>query len=659
MIAAGCVALLALCIIAFDWNWLRGPLQSYVTRKTHREFRISDLHVRLGLTPTIRLRDVHFANPPWAEGAAMATIGMVEFSVSLRDMFDGLVLIPRVALTDADLHFERLADNRRNWTLSDPTDTSPSRLRIGSLSVTRANLRYVDRGLPFQLRIGVSTFDPAARAKASDAAAKPVNDSYTTRYAFEGSYHQATFTGDALTGDVLGFQQSRVRFPFRGHLTAGTTTLDVEGQVADVADISAIDVRLRMAGQTLANLYPFLTLPLPASPPYRLEGHLTLAGSRFGLDEIRGQIGSTDVTGNGAYFRQSPRPLLQATLHSKLLNIADLGPLIGVTTRSSTGQPPPTQAETGTRAAAQAKERRMNGERVLPAGTFEGGRLKAVDAAVDFTADTVKVPGYVAVNHVRVGLRLKDAVLKLDPLDVNVAGGQVASRITLDAREPTLRATAVVEARRLKLGELLPSSPTIAKAHGVMGARASLSGAGNSIADLAARSNGQVTAILSAGEVSNLIDAAAGLNGGKIIRLLVGGDKTITVRCGAAAFDVKDGQGRSRVFVVDTAQTRIDGVGTFDLDRERFDVTITPQPKHFGILSLRTPLRLDGSFRHPDYHLDKTGLALRAGGVVVLAAVAPVLALLPLIETGPGSDADCGRLLASPQGATPKATKPP
>ena len=654
MILGGCVALLVLVIIVFDWNWLRSPLESYVTRKTHREFRISDLHVRLGLTPAIRLRDVYFANAPWAEGAAMATIGTIEFSVSLRDLFDGRILIPRVALTDADLRFERLADNRRNWILSAPTDTSPSRLLIGSLSVTRGNLRYVDRGMPFQLMIGVSTFDPAARANVSDATAAPVNQSYTTHYAFKGSYHNAGFTGEALTGDVLSFQQSGVQFPVRGNLAAGTTTLDIEGKVADAAAISAIDVRLRMAGQTLANLYPFLVLPLPASPPYRLEGHLTLAGTRFGLDEIRGQIGSTDVAGNGAYIQQSPRPVLQAKLHSKLLNIADLGPLIGVTTKSSRGQPPPTQAETNTRPLARAKERRTNGERVLPAGKFEGERLKVIDAEADFTADTVKAPGYLAVNHVRVGLRLKDAVLKLAPFDVSVAGGRVTSRVTLDAREPTLRATAEVEARRLKLGELLPSSPTIAKAHGVVGGRVNLKGAGNSIADLAAKSNGQVTAMLSAGEVSNLIDAAAGLNGGKVIRLLVGGDKAIAVRCGAAAFDVENGQGRSRVLVVDTAQTRIDGIGTFDLDQERFDVSIKPQPKHIGILSLRTPLRLYGSFRHPDYQLDKTGLALRAGGAVVLAFVAPLLALLPLIETGPGSDADCGKLLASAQQPTQK-----
>ncbi len=89
-------------------------MESYVTRKTHRGFRISDLHVRLGLTPTIRLGDVYFENAPSAEGATIATIGAVEFSVSLRDLFDGRILIPRVALTDAGLRFERLAANRRN-----------------------------------------------------------------------------------------------------------------------------------------------------------------------------------------------------------------------------------------------------------------------------------------------------------------------------------------------------------------------------------------------------------------------------------------------------------------------------------------------------------------------------------------------------------------
>jgi uncharacterized protein involved in outer membrane biogenesis len=655
------VLLFVLFVLLFDWNWLRGPMDSYISRKTHREFKSSNLQVRWGLTPTIRLRDVYFANAPWANGAPMAKLGMLEFSVSLRDLFDGRILIPRVALTDAQLQFERLPDGRKNWIISDPSDTSPSRLRISSLSVTRGTLDYLDRGVPVTLHVAVSTFDPSVQDKVSDAKAPPTNKNYTTQYAFSGKYHDASFSGTALTGDVLSFQESGINFPIRGHLGAGTTALDVEGTVADAANISAIDVRLHMAGQTLANLYPFLLLPLPASPQYHLDGHLTQKGSRYAMDEIRGQIGSTDVTGSGAYVEKSPRPLLQANLHSELLNMADLGPLVGITTKSSTTAAPPTQSETSDRGAAQAREHRADGDRVLPAGAppgerllptgkFEGGRLKAIDADAELSAKRVKAPDKLNVDNVRVGLHLKDAVLMLDPFNVDFSGGHIASTFELDARQATLAARTDVRLEQVNLAQLLPNSPKIVQSQGLVNGRITLSGKGNSIADIAAKSEGRVTANLSQGQISNLVDAAAGLNGGKIIHLLVGGDKDIPVRCGAANFDVHAGQGRSTVFVVDTEQTRIDATGGFDLDNERFDITIAPQPKHPGILSLRTPVRLYGSFRHPDYELDKKNLALRAGGAVALGVVAPLAALIPLIETGPGSDVDCARLPGAQRG---------
>lgn len=653
---AGLLGALVILVVLFDWNWFRGPLERYVTHKTHREFTLSDLHVRLGLAPTIRMRDVVFANADWAGSTPMARIGTLEFSVSLRDLVEGKVLLPRVALAEADLRFLQLADKRRNWIISDPSDTSPSKLRVSSLSVTRGHLTYDDLGIPAHLEIDASTFDPASLPKAADAKAAPDNTHYTTRFDFSGKYHDAKFAGNALTGDVLSFQESGITFPLKGHLVAGTTTLDVQGAVADAARISAIDVSLKIAGQTLANLYPFLALPLPASPPYSLAGQLTLKGNRFGLDQIKGQIGSTDIGGSGAYLRQSPRPLLQADLHSKLLRIADLGPLIGVETKNSTGTAPPTQASTNSRPAAQAQERQKNGDKVLPAATsptgerllpdgkFEGGRLQAIDATATLLADKVEAPGNLSVRQVKVGLVLKDGVLTLDPFKVDVAGGTLESKFVLDARHSALKAQVDVDARKLRLAELMPSNQTIAKAQGVVGGRVKLAGTGDSIADLAAKSNGQVAVVMSSARVSNLLDAAAGLNGGKIIQLLVSGDKDIAVRCGAAVFDVTQGQGQSKLFLIDTDQTRIDGSGSFDLDHEKFDLEIKPEPKHPGLLSLRTPLRVFGSFRHPDYALDKQGLLLRGGAAVALLLAAPIAALIPLIETGPGTDADCSRL---------------
>jgi len=253
----GVLAVLIAFFLLFDWNWLRSPLESYVSKKTQRTFRIAELHVKLGLTPTIRLRDLQFGNADWGKAEPMATVKELEFTVSLRDLFEGKVLVPRVALTDAELLFERLKDNRKNWIVSEPHDASPSRLRIGSLSVNNGRLRYFDYGIPFELTVQASTFDPAAEKAAKDADAKPSNDRYTTRYAFKGKYHEATFSGNALTGEVLSFQETGVLFPLKGSLVAGTTKLDVEGSIADAANISGIDVALRISGQTLANLYRF------------------------------------------------------------------------------------------------------------------------------------------------------------------------------------------------------------------------------------------------------------------------------------------------------------------------------------------------------------------------------------------------------------------
>lgn len=666
---------LLLFVLLFDWNWLRGPLNRYITQTTQRTFDSSDLHVQLGWNPVIRLRDVYFANAAWAQDAPMARIGTLEFSVSLRKLFDGEVLVPRVALDQAELNFEITEEDRRNWVLAEPSDTrKESKFRIASLSVTKGQLNFVDRGVPLHLRVEVDTFDPAAAAKADDAKAAPLNSRYTTRYSFNGSYHDAEFRGSALTGDVLSFQDSGVQFPLKGQLVAGTTRLDVEGTVADVVHISGIDAQLKITGRTLANLYPFLLLPLPASPPYQLSGRLTLDGHRYAMQDIRGLIGKTDVAGEAAYLQREPRPLLTAKLHSKLLHLPDLGPLVGVTTKTTTDRTPPTQAQTASRASARQAERAANGERILPAGTiagerllpsgkFEGGRFKAIDAKADLRVDRIDAPDFIALEQLHVGLDLTDAQLRLDPFNVNLADGEIVSTLQLDAREPTLKAQVDVQARKLRLARLVPPSPRLAPSTGSIGARAKLAGSGNSIADLAAKANGEIHAVLSQGQLSNLLDAASGLNGGKVLALLMGGDKPIPVRCGAASFDIKAGLGQSRVFVIDTEETRIEGTGGFDLGRERLDLHLAPKPKNPGFLSLRTPLHVFGTFREPDFALDKKGLVLRGGGALALALINPLAALIPLIETGPGEDTDCGRLLAAARpaakAAAPTSSKKP
>jgi uncharacterized protein involved in outer membrane biogenesis len=656
--AFACLALAVLVfVLMFDWNWVRPPLESYISRKTEREFRMSDLHVSLSLVPTIRMRDVYFANAPWSHEKPMARIDQLEFSISLRDL-PGKILVPRVALTRPDLVFERLADNRKNWILSDPSDTRPSKLRIGTLSFVDGRMRYVDHGVPVEVDVVAATFEPKGLDKVQSARGTPESNRYTTRYEFKGNYRGAAFSGHAMTGDVLSFEQSGAPFPLKGALVAGSTRVAVEGTIADAANISAIDAQLHIEGQTLANLYPFLLLPLPASPPYRLQGHLILEGERYTMNDLSGRIGSTDVTGHATYVEKEPRPLLTADLRSRLLDIADLGPLVGVETQGSGGKPAAAQAQTRDRPSAKATARGTDPDRLLPAGSFEVSRLQQIDANVTLVASKLKVPQALPLENLTATLHLHDSILKIAPLDFGFAGGTIASQVTLDAREPTIRSEVRIDLRGVEVGRLIPRSKHIAKGAGRVGAVLELKGSGNSIGDAAAAADGRVAATIADGRVSNLRDAASSLNFGKVLILLAGGDRDIRVNCGGIEFDVKGGRGTSKLLVIDTEQTQILGRGGFDLAHERFDIIVAPKPKHVGILSLRTPVRLYGSFKRPAYRLEKGPLLARAGGAIAVAAAAPLAALLPLVETGPGKTTDCAAVQRQVGPAVLQATAP-
>jgi hypothetical protein len=69
-------------------------------------------------------------------------------------------------------------------------------------------------------------------------------------------------------------------------------------------------------------------------------------------------------------------------------------------------------------------------------------------------------------------------------------------------------------------------------------------------------------------------------------------------------------------------------------------------------------VRLYGSFTRPGYRFEKGPLLARAGGAIALAAAAPLAALLPLVETGPGKTTDCAAVQQQVGLAVLRATAP-
>ena len=99
---------------------------------------------------------------------------------------------------------------------------------------------------------------------------------------------------------------------------------------------------------------------------------------------------------------------------------------------------------------------------------------------------------------------------------------------------------------------------------------------------------------------------------------------------------------QSRALAFDSTDTIIIGEGSISLKDEQLDLLLRPRPKDRSILSLRSPLRIGGTFKDPSFRPDFKALGVRGAIAVALGSIAPPAALLATFEPGPGKDSDCG-----------------
>ena len=628
---AAIVAMIAAGVATFQWNWLRGPIGSAVHDKTGRPFVIAgDLSVGIMQGPLIRMRDVRFENPAWATDRELVTAREAEFTIDFGALMRGKLIFPYVRLADPEISLERAADGQRNWILKVSDDGTAYAPEIRQLSIDRGVLRYRDAIDDADLTAHISTSTEADRAE------RP------TTIEFSGTYKKVPMKGEAHTASVLNLRNTDQAFSMWLLLTAGKTVLEADGDFTDLVHFSKIDARLKIRGPDWARLYPVIPLPLPTSPAYSFDGRLKRAGSETSYENFSGKVGGSDLAGSGTFAQRKPRPFLKAELRSRVLDLKDLGPIIGA--KAQMTQPAKSAGATG---------------KVLPTEPFELERLNSMDADVTLRAHQIRRPNQLPLDDLQTHLWLDNGVLKLNPLRFGIASGAIDSTVTLDAHQNPIRTQASVRLEHARINQLFPTVKLMKDSHGVLGANVQLAGKGNSIAAMLGSASGDMGIAMSGGELSNLLIELVGLDGGEALKFLVGGDRKTPIRCAVGSFKVRNGVATSDSLVLDTGDTNIAGAGTVNLRDETLDVTLRPEPKDMSIFVARTPIRVHGRFSNPDVSVKKGPIVARAGASILLGLVNPLAALIPLIETGPGKDSDCKALLATVDDARRAAEAPP
>lgn len=616
------IAILAL-ILLWDWNWFKGPLERAVQARTGRVLQIGNLDVDLGRTTTVRGDDIRFANASWAKQPQMASADRVELDIRIWPLLRGSVQMPEIRLSRPEVLLQTAPRKGEpgNWDFLGDGGGEPPQLK--RLHITDGKLQFLDE--PGRTKVDVTVHSgPPKQA----GAAPPV------LIEGKGRWQGAAFTLEGGTESPLELSNSE--HPFRIHLDAraGATHAIASGTLTNPFQFQVFDLQFQLSGQDLEDLYPLIGIAIPSSPPYRLDGRLKRDYQRWRYEKFNGRVGDSDLAGDVEIDVAGERPRLTANLLSKRLDFDDLAGFIGA--------PPKTSGDESANAEQKAEAAQLAAKpTVLPDTPYNLGKLRAMDADVRWKAQHINAPK-LPLDDMDARLLLDNGLLRLEPLNFGVAGGDIRSTVRMDARRPQISTTLTASLRGVQLGQLFPEAKLAEQASGGIGGDIRLSGNGNSIAAMLGSSNGDIALGMGRGHIGNLLMELAGLDVAESLKFLFTGDKQIPLRCAFGDFGVRNGLMQSRALAFDTTDTLVVGEGTINLKQEQLDLLLRPRPKDVSILALRSPLRIGGSFKDPSFRPDFKALGLRGAIALTLASIAPPAALLATIETGPGKDAQCG-----------------
>ncbi len=671
IILAALLGLIAIVIVAiivllnFDWNRAKPWVNARASEALGRPFMIAG---DLSLTwekqesaataqdwramirwPHLVARDIHIGNPTTITASLpadakndMANIKQMAFSLNPLALFQKKMIIPVLRFDSPGIVLLRDANGKNNWTFEHQGQSSNWKVDLQSIIFSKGSVHLID---------GLKHTDVIANIDTIDTKSAPGVANYGVAWQLRGTFNHEAVIGDGKAGAILSLQHQTAPYPIAANLHIGKTILTAEGTLTKPTDLAALDMHLKVSGVSMARLYALTGVVLPETPPFATEGHLignlAPAGNHWIYEKFTGKVGSSDIGGSLDYQPKPVRALVSGDIVSHVLYFPDLAPLIGADSNAN-------KVRRGAPAVQPSNK-------VLPVEPFKTERWTSIDANIQFKAEKIIRQKELPINKLTTNLRLQDGVLSLTPLNFDIAGGNLSANITLDGSgknsKDAINATMKVTARHLKLKQLFPTLDKLQASVGEINGDASLSAVGNSVGGLLGASNGEVRTLINQGTISKLLLEEMGLNIGNVIITTIVGDKQVKLNCMATDFGVTNGLMQTRSFIIDTDDAILDVTGNINLAQERMDLVLKPDSKGLRVLSLRSPIYVRGSFKQPQVSVDKGVMAMKAGGALALAALAPLAALIPLVNTGPGESSSCAKLLANAR-TKPEAPAP-
>ena len=604
------IAAAVLTLLLIDWDVARGRVSAMLSAAAGREVRIGHLDVEPGWRVSrVVLRDLQVADADWARGEGggdhpFASASEVRLAVETWPLLWGRINLPEVLLREPTIAALKAETGEANWEFGPVAETAGEVVApeergefpyVGRLDVEGGKLTYRDaaRGLDLAGTVATATGDTRG------------NVELKLEGTLEGRPVIFTFAGASL----LELRERTDPYPFDLSLAVGDTEVHAEGTTTEPVQLQGFNVDLRVAGPSMADVFPIFGIPLPETAPYHVEGRLQRDGAKWRFDDFSGKVDDSDLGGWITVDYTPERPVLQAEWVSRKLDLHDLGGLIGLQPKGEGGDESPSDGDGG----------------LLPDTPIDLERLNAMDMDLRLKGEQVnadKLP----IDKLDMRFIVTAGQVRVEPLVFYVADGRIAGVVTVDAREAPAAAAANLAVRNLDLKPFFRDSEFVDEMGGRFVGTIDLAGRGASLAEMLAAADGDVVLGMEGGSVSGLLVEAAGLDLVEALALVIEGDTPVAIRCGLLEAKVTGGVARFERGIVDTSDSLLVVVGAADLGAEAVDVQIEAHEKDFSLIDAAAPVRVQGPFRDPS---------------IAIGGVDP----LPFFEMGDTEDINCGALL--------------
>lgn len=641
----GVLAVLALAVAIlvaiWDWNWFRGPLERVASARLNRQVTITgdiDAHV-LSWQPRATVEGVRIANPSWAPSQApLGEFERITVQVRLIPLLWGNVDLRLLRFDRPNVRLYADAQGRKTWDFSNGQKKEPMRLPpIRSFIIQDGKLDYRDVGRKLNF---TGTINASEQLNANNRGFEMVG---------RGTINSQPFRMDVTGGPLINIERTKP-YPFDADIRAGQTHITARGAVPRPFDLGQFYMNTTAQGPDMAELYPLTGVALPNTPPYSVRGRLSRDEMIWKVDDLGGRVGDSDIAGDLSVDTGRERPLLKAQLRSNNLDFDDLGALFG-------GAPSTGPGETASASQKAIAQDLGAQQRLFPDSTLDLTRMRAIDADVTYRAATIRdAPVNLRAASVRV--RLDDALLRADPVRVELPKGVVTGHVNLNARKSTPTTDLDLRLSNARIEDIIPIRfGGAAPLTGTMVARAKLTGEGNSVHKAFANADGEVMVVAPGGEIREAFAELMGVNVIKGLGLLNKQSMT-PIRCGVAHFQTTDGVMHASNIVFDTGPVLVSGKGTVNLDTERMAFRMQGHNKNFRLVRVLLPVKAEGPIRAPKLGVEP-GQAIAQGGAALGlgALVNPLAAILPFIDPGLAKDANCSALLAEARAEGAPVTK--